>query len=232
MQLNNADKDRTIFLPLLRYMPLGDARILNTTQVVFVHILGNIFLWEPCGPAEVQLIISILLGIVMVTRPPFLFKTRDQAGGVKFDTTYYVVAGVLVSGALAQAVVMVTCRHQKDIPLIVQLAWTSAVPLIAGTFATYAIGALELPTIETVPFLIVFILFSVSSESTMALALRFELASYATVLKQVLDIVLAFAMEVLWFHQKPGTMAVIGVLLVTSTILLEGLRNRSRLDKS
>ena len=65
-------------------------------------------------------------------------------------------------------------------------------------------------------------------EATLILSVRYELASYAIVVRKVLDILLAFLIQVVWFHQVPKTLAVLGVILLCSTMILEGIRKNQR----
>ncbi len=217
------------FFKKYRYLPLGEVRVLNTIQIVFVSLLGAIFLKEPCGPTEVQNVVVIMLGIVMVTQPPFMFQKDDfiDNQGVG-SATHYLIEAAQIFGALGQAVTVVASRHQKGIPLSVQLFWTSTLPFVLGMIFCYIFGGLKIPKADVFPSLFFFTISSVMGEATLILSVRYELASYAIVVRKVLDILLAFLIQVVWFHQVPKTLAVLGVILLCSTMILEGIRKNQR----
>ena len=206
-----------------RYLPLGDVRILNTIQIVFASILGALFLKEPCGPAEIQVVVAIMLGIVMVIQPPFLFN-KSGSSDIKMGAVHFIAVGAMMFGTLAQAVMVVATRHQKDIKLIIQLFWTSLMPFVLGAIFCYMVGGWKVPEAKVLPSLFFFTISSVLSEISMMLSLRFALAGYAMAMRKILDILLAFVMQMAWFGQVPGTVAVLGVILISNTMILEGLR--------
>ncbi len=207
----------------IRYLPLGDVRILNTIQIVFASILGALFLKEPCGPAEIQVVVAIMLGIVMVIQPPFLFN-KSGSSDIKMGAVHFIAVGAMMFGTLAQAVMVVATRHQKDIKLIIQLFWTSLMPFVLGAIFCYMVGGWKVPEAKVLPSLFFFTVSSVLIEISMMLSLRFALAGYAMAMRKILDILLAFVMQMAWFGQVPGTVAVLGVILISSTMILEGLR--------
>jgi len=45
-----------------RYLPLGDCRTIAATQVIWVAIFGHVFLGEKCGLAEMQTVVTVLIG--------------------------------------------------------------------------------------------------------------------------------------------------------------------------
>ncbi len=83
-------------------MPLGDVRTIHTTQLVFVNILAWFFLKEKFGLAEAQTTIVVMLGVVMITKPPTIFDDMGADDSITYDSTYYTVAGISLAGAFCQ----------------------------------------------------------------------------------------------------------------------------------
>ncbi len=62
-------------------------------------------------------------------------------------------------------------------------------------------------------------------------ALRFVEALPAAVTRRAFDILLAFALQLLWFRQVPGAVSVLGSVLITATVTLEGARKHERVKE-
>jgi len=56
----------------LKYIPLGDSSVICNSYPVFVSILARVFLGEPFGIYTCLSTVVTLLGVVIVTQPPFL----------------------------------------------------------------------------------------------------------------------------------------------------------------
>lgn len=56
-----------------RHMPLADASVIIFSTPVFVAIFARLFLKEPCSYFNMFTIILTLIGVVLITRPPFIF---------------------------------------------------------------------------------------------------------------------------------------------------------------
>ncbi len=216
-----------------RYLPLGEVRTLNATQLVFVNLLACCFLSEPCGAAETQTVLVTLLGIVMVTSPPFLFGRPDREDGtIVYDATYYLVASVVVAGAAFEAVAFVACRYLRDVNPNVLSAWGGAVNVASSLPCAWAIGALkELPPMRLMPYVVAIGVLSYLLQVSMIVALQMEEAGAASVVRRALDILLSFFLQVAWFGQVPGTVSLLGSLLITVTVVFEGWRKRNGSQK-
>ena len=59
-----------------RKLPLGDATTIIFSSPVIVIALSFIFLKEPCGILRIAVITALFTGVVLVSKPPFLFQVR------------------------------------------------------------------------------------------------------------------------------------------------------------
>lgn len=57
-----------------RRLPLGDATTIIFSSPVFVLILSFLFLREPCGFFRTLVVCMLLTGVVLISKPPFLFQ--------------------------------------------------------------------------------------------------------------------------------------------------------------
>lgn len=61
-----------------RELPLGDATTIIFSSPVIVIALSFLFLKEPCGVLRIVVVCTLLAGVVLVARPPFLFQVIES----------------------------------------------------------------------------------------------------------------------------------------------------------
>jgi drug/metabolite transporter (DMT)-like permease len=59
-----------------RRLPLGDATTIIFSSPVFVMIMSFLFLREPCGFFRTLIVCLLLTGVVLISKPPFVFQVR------------------------------------------------------------------------------------------------------------------------------------------------------------
>ena len=57
-----------------RRLPLGDATTIIFSSPVFVMVLSFIILREPCGFFRALIVALLLLGVILIAKPPFIFQ--------------------------------------------------------------------------------------------------------------------------------------------------------------
>jgi drug/metabolite transporter (DMT)-like permease len=62
-----------------RHLPLGDATTIIFSSPVFVLIMSFLFLHEPCGFFRTMIVCLLLTGVVLISKPPFIFQVRHSA---------------------------------------------------------------------------------------------------------------------------------------------------------
>ncbi|XP_013398943.1 uncharacterized protein LOC106165318 [Lingula anatina] len=60
-------------LSAFRYLPIGDASVLEYTNPIYSVILARVILKEPCGVVEAFSTLVMLTGIILISRPSFLW---------------------------------------------------------------------------------------------------------------------------------------------------------------
>ncbi len=179
-----------------RHLPFGDVRTITATQVVFVGLFAQCFLSEPCGASEVQMVILTVIGVIMVTNPPFLFG-GDHGGNVIYDRIYYLAASFSAVAAVVQAANFVLIRSLKDLDFNVVAAWGGITGAILPMVAALIIDKSALsPVPNHVGTIVLIGLLSYLSQASMILALQVEGANLCTVLRRAVDILLGFCVQV------------------------------------
>ncbi|XP_046739680.1 solute carrier family 35 member G1 [Diprion similis] len=210
-----------------RHMPLADASVIVFSVPVFVAISARIFLKEPCGIFNVITICLTLIGVVLITRPPLIFgQTVESLTDNHVETENAELWGAVAafSATLFGANAYVLLRALKGLHFSVIMTNFGSFALIQTIVVTWAIGALCLPRCGTDRLLVVALaLFSFGGQILLTLALQMEQAGPVAIARSA-DIVFAFFWQVLFFNEIPNRYSVGGAILVTSSVLLTGLR--------
>ncbi|XP_011698104.1 PREDICTED: solute carrier family 35 member G1 [Wasmannia auropunctata] len=210
-----------------RHMPLADASVIVFSVPVFVAIFARIFLKEPCGLFNVATICLTLIGVILITRPPLIFGHTIGSlsdGNIKPEHADLWGAIAAFSATLFGANAYVLLRALKDLHFSVIMTNFGSFALIQTTLISWAIGALCMPHCGTDRLLVVALaLFSFAGQILLTLALQIEQVGPVAIARST-DIVFAFFWQVLFFNEIPNRYSVGGAILVTSSVLLTGLR--------
>lgn len=209
-----------------RHMPLADASVVVFSVPVFVAIFARLFLKEPCGLFHVITICLTLIGMILITRPPFLFGTSIPAlaSDQQMVETDLWGAVAAFSATLFGANAYVLLRALKGLHFSVIMVNFGAFALIQTLTVSWGLGALCWPQCGTERLLVVALaLFSFGGQILLTLSLQLEQAGPVAIARST-DIVFAFLWQVLFFQEVPNRYSIAGAFLVTSSVLLNGLR--------
>lgn len=210
-----------------RHMSLADASVIVFSVPVFVVIFARIFLKEPCGLFNVVTVCLTLIGVILITRPPLIFGHSIGSltdGQVKPERADLWSAMAAFSATLFGANAYVLLRALKGLHFSVIMTNFGLFALIQTTLISWAIGALCMPHCGTDRLLVVALaLFSFAGQILLTVALQIEQAGPVAIARST-DIVFAFFWQVLFFNEIPNRYSVGGAILVTSSVLLTGLR--------
>ncbi|KXJ75801.1 solute carrier family 35 member G1 [Aedes albopictus] len=210
-----------------RHMPLADASVIIFSTPVFVAIFARLFLREQCGMFNVITILLTLVGVVLITRPPFFFHedstslVDEQVIEANYDVWGPVAA---LSSTLFGANAYVLLRALKGLHFSVIMTNFGAFALIYTLIVCYYLGALCWPLCGSDRLLVIALaLFSFGGQILLTLALQFEQAGPVAIARSA-DIVFAFIWQIMFFKETPNVYSVLGALLVVSSVVLSGLR--------
>ena len=72
-----------------RELPLGDATTIIFSSPVIVIALSFLFLKEPCGILRILVVCTLFTGVVLVSRPPFLFQVIENKKNKRISSGLY-----------------------------------------------------------------------------------------------------------------------------------------------
>jgi drug/metabolite transporter (DMT)-like permease len=121
-----------------RTVSLGDTATLIQLSPVFLAALAPIFLGERTTPIVALAIAISLAGVVLVTRPAFLFSRADPITVSTVGPSATVTTVTAVSAALSAAIAMMLLRRAG------QTETAEAIAFNYSIFAAWVLGALAL----------------------------------------------------------------------------------------
>lgn len=207
-----------------RLMPLADASIIVFSVPVFVAIFARIFLNEPCGIWNTISIILTLIGVLLITRPPFLFSSEPVA--TDHDLNYNTLKGAVAAfiSTIFGANAYVLLRLLKELHFSVIMTNFGAIAVFLILMFSYILGTLCIPACGIHRIEVVFLaVFSFMGQILLTMALQIEEAGPVAIARSA-DIVFAFLWQLLFFSEIPNRYSVFGAILVISSIILVGLR--------
>ena len=127
------------FFFALTRLPLADATVIQYTNPVFTAVLAAVFLSERVRGRDLGLILVSLAGVVLMTRPTFLFGGLDQ----RLDPLAVAVA---LAGAVLSAGAYVTVRElgKTEDPVVI-VFWFAMVATLGSAPFTAVHGLLPTP---------------------------------------------------------------------------------------
>ncbi|KAK6638133.1 hypothetical protein RUM44_008558 [Polyplax serrata] len=198
-----------------RRLPLGDATTIIFSSPVFVMVLSFIILREPCGFFRALIVALLLLGVVLIAKPPFIFQFFYHVEQ-SYDVVGYTSA---LFATLFTALNIVVMRKCKDVHFSVVVLQLSLWSLICSgslliLFVGYGADAIVSPhgLHEWVLTALVSVL-GLSGQVLVAKALGLEGAGKVAVIRS-LDIILAFILQVTVFGEVPDWMSGLGAACV------------------
>ena len=202
-----------------RHLPLGDARTLEAVQPVFVTFFAFLFLGEPCGLFDALALLISILGMTLITHPSFIFND-DHDNAPVHPKQYYLAAFSAVVGMLCGAVCLVITRAIKKVDFAVISAWSGLVACLPPLLLSVALGTFKLPSAGNTFTVFVIGVLGFAGQSLGTLALQVEEAGMVSLYKKTDDILVAFLIQMAYFHEYPDPLKVIGSILIMSGVVL------------
>ncbi|CAG9104166.1 hypothetical protein JYU34_012115 [Plutella xylostella] len=206
-----------------RNMPLADASVIVFSVPVFVAFFARVFLKEPCGIWNTISIILTLIGVVLITHPPFLFgETAPAENSQDYNSLKGAIAAFVSTIFGANAYVLL--RVLKGLHFSVIMTNFGAFAILQTFLYSLIFGALCMPNCGTERILVVCLaLFSYLGQILLTMSLQMEQAGPVAIARSA-DIVFAFLWQVMFFSELPSKYSVFGAILVLSSVMLVGLR--------
>lgn len=215
-----------------RHMPIADASVIIFSTPVFVSIFANLFLQEPCSPFNMFTIVLTLFGVVLITRPKMIFgdtvPSLNDEQVAEHDKNNMWGAVAAVSSTLFGASAYVTLRALKGIHYSVIMSNFGAFALVYTFIVSWFMNILCMPYCNFDRWLVVALgLFSFLGQILLTISLQLEEAGPVAIARSA-DIVFAFFWQILFFKEIPNSYSVIGAIIVTTSVILTGLKKWSQ----
>jgi drug/metabolite transporter (DMT)-like permease len=198
------------FYYALVHLPLADATVIQYTNPAFTALFAVVALSERMRRREVLCLLLSLCGVVLVTRPGFVFGTAALPP---------VAAAIALLGAILSAAAYVVVRMlgtEHYLVVIFYFAVVSSIGALPGTL----MNALR-PTPTELLLLAGVGVSTHLGQVYMTRGLHLERAGRATA-AALIQIVFAGILGVLFFRALPDTAGLVGAALVMAGVLLLG----------
>lgn len=207
----------------LRFLPIANATVIVLSMPVFVSIFARVFLKESCGIFHVVTIGVTLLGIAFTSKLNVILGLSDA---LDVDTTKELYGLMYSMGAtLVGSSVYIFVRKVKDCHNSVIMFNFSLVAILEMSVLTGLSGGLKIPSGPLVPwFLMILAVLSFYAQLLLTKALQLEEASLVSVTRSSSEVICAFVFQIFLFGQLPDVYAMIGSVLVTSSVILTAAR--------
>ncbi|CAK1541506.1 unnamed protein product [Leptosia nina] len=205
-----------------RNMPLADASVIVFSVPVFVALFARVFLKEPCGVWNTISIVLTLVGVILITHPPFIFGKEEVVVNQNYNSLWGAVAAFVSTIFGANAYVLL--RVLKGLHFSVIMTNFGAIAIVQTLFCSFLFGILCMPNCGTERVLVVCLaLFSYLGQILLTMSLQMEQAGPVAIARSA-DIVFAFLWQVLFFDEIPNKYSIGGAVLVLCSVFLVGLR--------
>jgi len=226
-------------------MPIGDLIVISFTSPVFSVFLDRIILKRLLTFLSVGLCFLIVLGDVLVVQPPILFGEEDSMNDTirqykeedqeeeRQGQYYYLGVGLCFYAAAAGAIANVVGARCNKMNIS-----TSQLMLVSG-FSSILLSLVSSPFLPnrllTDPqsfSLKASVLLPVSAGITMiaywTITLAISITSHPTLISMLrsTEILISLGTEALWWNQLPGTISLLGSLLVSACVLCMAAHDR------
>lgn len=209
-----------------RHMPLADASVIIFSTPVFVAIFARIFLNEQCSLFNIVTIVLTLMGVILITRPPFIFHdakdfSMDMQNQFYGNQTYDIWGPIAaISSTLFGANVYILLRALKSLHFSVIMTNFGTFASIYSLIICMLMGVTCWPACSRDRWLVVVLgLFSFLGQILLTMSLQMEQAGPVAVARCA-DIVFAFIWQTIFFEETPKGYSLLGALLVVSSVVL------------
>lgn len=225
----------TAFLNVsFRMIPLGDASAVLYGAPVFCLVIACLYLREECGFFQTFLLILTMIGVVLISRPSFLFGTSETEDPLTRILGVVVAAG----GSFFMAFCYICVRKMpKTPPEVIIISYSLIASLCALIFVlvvkiffskstAYLAQNIYWPT-EWRDILIVVVvngLTSVSAQVMTTMALKIEEAGIVSLASSV-EVVTSFLLQAFWLpDQEMYWSSIAGAVIVCASVSLAAVK--------
>jgi len=195
-------------------LPLGDSTTILFSSPVLVITLSVFLLDEHCGVFRFVASCSLVLGVVLIAKPPLIFGHDEEE---EYDVLGYSL--VCLATTMSAVGIVLTKLLANKVEKAVILFYLGLAAAICGTVGLVTLDKpkLAVPAWEWILTILIGIL-GLVQQYCLVWAVQLESPSRVTVVRS-LQIILAYAVQVVMFGQVPLLTDLVGALLVLATVI-------------
>lgn len=199
----------TIFIVIaFSYADMGSVIAVINSMPIFAGLISRILLKEKFTKIEVLLSVMSLIGVLLISQPPFIFhRNPGSKDGGHFVGTLFALAGAIVTGA---SFVLSRILSQRNVRSITNLFHYALIGAVVGIPLNSFIGVWSIPQCGKVRIYLVLIgILNTTQQFLLIKALEIEKAVRVTV-TLTLNIFFAFAFQFIFLAEVPGIYSILG----------------------
>ncbi|XP_013398911.1 uncharacterized protein LOC106165293 [Lingula anatina] len=202
-----------------RYLPIGDASVLEYTNPIYSVILARVILKEPCGLVEAFLTLVMLTGIVLISRPSFLWG--DSAALNPIGVT------LAIATAVTSSINMLFGRKLKHVHSLIVIASIGLFSGIISWIVVLSTGGVSFP-VTWLDWCAVVLngVMAFTARISSQMALQIENVAIVSIVRTC-EPIFVFTWQVTILHVIPKWTSVVGSLLILACVIALSIRKCS-----
>ncbi|KAI1290259.1 Solute carrier family 35 member G1 [Halotydeus destructor] len=214
----------------LHLIPLGDSSTIVFSSPVYVSIFACILIGEACGLFQVVVIAITLSGVILISKPTFIFGVHESVADIEYRTEGTIMSFI---SSMATALTFVMIRKLQKTSASVVIAWFSIISIIMGIIVLTGVYVfldqdhlIRFPTDFTMKewlLLLVNGLCGVAGQFSLTIALKIEEAGVVS-LARTTDIIVAFIYQVSFLAEPVHWTSLVGAAIVMLGVCVSGVR--------
>jgi len=203
-------------------LPLGDYTTILSTAPVFVMLGSLLVLRENCGIFRIVGSVSLLSGMVLIIKPPIIFNNQDVE-----NYNFYGYLGALMATCTSAAGAIFMKLLSRKAPKTLILLYLGLASSVFGIGASLSLGKISLiaPARDWMLAISVGVL-GLVQQYFYTWALQIDSPARVTTVRQVVQTILSYVIQMSIFHSAPGALDLVGAGLVTVTVVVMGLEEK------
>ncbi len=195
----------------LVHLNLADAVILNKLSPFFVVILSAIFLSEKFTRNKIIALLIAVIGAIFVVRPSFNFSILPSLLGL---------SGAFCAGC-AYTLIRKISKYDPPYLIVFYFCLFSSITTMPFMLA----GQFIMPNTRQLFMLLLVGLAALGGQMCMTTAYKYAPASETSIYSYV-NIVFSMLMSIVFWHQMPNYLSIIGTLFIISAAIINFYSNR------
>lgn len=206
-----------------RHLPLGLASIIICSYPAFTAIGAKFFLKEPLGFLQIIAVALTVIGMIFIFTP---HETVTEKSLVYSSDEVYGLTAALGS-VLCCALFYILTRKSKQTSACVLQFTVGFVAAVSGVVVVLVVDKFRLVYRGLQQFLVILLgICAYCAQLTLIVAMKNMDSGPVTIIRAASNILICFLWQVVFSHDIPNRMTVLGVVLISLAIILIGLRKQ------